>query len=307
MSGCRWPATRRSRSVSSPAPASTPSAAAASRSRRSAIDHFMVQLVKSATPSKPAGESRAGVRYVDGNSRRRRGGRQSSWPMPAHRCMTATRSRPCSPMTSIDRGCVNGFEYLGMVDPPSAAVHRLLDHPPGARLGQLHQAGDHAAAERRHSGDLGRRSRNSARRPPNLKRRSPRPSRTASPASRASGTSSSSITDGLSVTTIAVRAGDQHRPRAQRRQGRRDARARQPAAERQRAADPARRRDRPADRHLRRDLARQDAGTALVVRRRRRQARAAGRARRRPGRAHRRRRARNPRLARSRPAAGRRG
>ena len=101
-----------------------------------------------------------------------------------------------------------------------------------------------------------------------------------------------------------VRAGDQHRPRAQRRQGRGDARALQPAAERHRAADPARRRDRPADRHLCRDLARQDAGAALLFRRRRGQARAAGRARRRPGRAHRRCRARDPGLARSRPPAG---
>ena len=59
------------------------------------------------------------------------------------------------------------------------------------------------------------------------------------PASRASSTSTPSITDGMSITTITVPAGDQHRPRAQRRQGRGHPRARQPAARHRRAAGPA--------------------------------------------------------------------
>ena len=116
---------------------------------------------------------------------------------------------------------------------------------------------------------------------------------------------SSSITDGLSLTTIQF-ALETNTDRAL--NDVKDAVTRvrsQPAAERQRAADPARRRDRPADRHLCRDLAGQDAGATVLFRRRRGQTRAAGRAQRRPGRAHRRRRARDPGLARSRPAAGR--
>ncbi len=77
----------------------------------------------------------------------------------------------------------------------------------------------------------------------------------------------SQITDGLSVTTIQFRAGDEHRSRAQRHQGRGHAGAAQPAAEhRRRAAGPAGRPRRPAHRHLCRDLAGQDAGAAVVVR-----------------------------------------
>src|SRR5665213_4485328 len=65
---------------------------------------------------------------------------KSSWPTPAVRCMTATRSRPCSPRTSIERGHADGFEYLGMVDPQYAAFRRVFDHPAGAGLGEFHQA-----------------------------------------------------------------------------------------------------------------------------------------------------------------------
>src|ERR1700753_1612705 len=79
---------------------------------------------------------------------------KSSWPMPAVRCTTATRSRPCSPKTSIERGYADGAQYLGMVDPESASSHRLLDHPAGARLGEFRQARRDAAAQRRYSGDL---------------------------------------------------------------------------------------------------------------------------------------------------------
>src|SRR5262249_30239138 len=112
---------------------------------------------------------------------------------------------------------------------------------------------------------------------------------------------SSSITDGLSVTTIQF-ALETNTDRAL--NDVKDAVTRQPAAECQRALDPARRRDRASDRHLCRDLARQDAGAAVLFRRRRGQACAAGRARRGPGRAHRRCRARDSGLARSRPVAG---
>ena len=104
---------------------------------------------------------------------------------------------------------------------------------------------------------------------------------------------SSSITDGLSLTTIQF-ALETNTDRAL--NDVKDAVTRvrsQPAAKRQRASDPARRRHRPADRHLCRDIAGQDAGAIVLFRRRRRQTRAAGRARRRPGRAHRRRRARD--------------
>ena len=218
--------------------------------------------------------------------------------------MTATRSRPCSPTNSSARGHANGFEYLGMVDPEPAAFDRLFDHSPGAGLGQLHQARRNPAAERRHPGDLGRRLaiRRSALGAGIAGHQDDRGRRV-----RRRGRAAYFVVDHRRPVGDhdPVRAGDQHRPRAQRRQGRRHARSRQSAAERQRAADPARRRDRPADRHLRRDLARQDAGAAFLFRRRRRQARAAGRARRGAGRAHRRCRARDSGLARSRPAAGR--
>ena len=217
--------------------------------------------------------------------------------------MTATRSRPCSPTNSIARGYADGFEYLGMVDPEPASFDRLLDHPAGAGLGQLHQARGDAAAERRHSRDLGRglAVRRGARRAGIAGHQDHRGRRL-----RRRGRAAHFVVDHRRPVGDhdPVRAGDQHRPRAERRQGRRHPRSRQPAAERQRAADPARRRHRPADRHLCRDLARQDAGAAVLFRRRRRQTRAAGRARRRPGRAHRRCRARDSGLARSRPAAG---
>ena len=191
-----------------------------------------------------------------------------------------------------------------MVDPEPAAFDRLFDHPAGARLGQLHQARDHTTAECRHPGDLGRRRaiRRGARRARIAGHQDHRGRRV-----RRRGRAAYFLVDHRRPVgdDDPVRAGDQHRSRAQRRQGRGHARSRQPAAERQRTADPARRRDRPADRHLCGDLARQDAGAAFLFRRRRRQARAAGRARRRAGRAHRRCRARDSGLARSRPAAGR--
>src|SRR5690242_16578336 len=81
---------------------------------------------------------------------------KSSWRMPALRSMMAIRSRPCSLTNSID-GYADGTQYLGMVDPKSASLDRLLDHPLGARLDKLHQACDNTAAFGRHSRDLGRR------------------------------------------------------------------------------------------------------------------------------------------------------
>src|SRR5216684_2157896 len=81
---------------------------------------------------------------------------RSSWPMLAPRCMTATRSRPCSPRTSIERGYADGFEYLGMVDPEPASLDRILHHPLGAGLGQLYQTRGNSAALGRHPRDLGR-------------------------------------------------------------------------------------------------------------------------------------------------------
>ncbi len=56
---------------------------------------------------------------------------------------------------SIERRCADGAEYLGMVDPQSASIRRIFDHPFGARLGQLYQARGDAAAERRYPRDLG--------------------------------------------------------------------------------------------------------------------------------------------------------
>ena len=105
-------------------------------------------------------------------------------------------------MNSSARGHANGFEYLGMVDPEPAAFDRLFDHPAGAGLGELHQARGDPAAERRHPGDLGRRLaiRRGA-------RRSWKSQVTKTIEDGVSGVEgvrhiSSSITDGLSVTTI---------------------------------------------------------------------------------------------------------
>src|SRR6185312_5515714 len=80
---------------------------------------------------------------------------KSSWRMPAPRSMMATRSPPWSLTNSID-GHADGTQYLGMGDPKPASPDRLLDHPAGTRLGELHQACDNATAFGRHSRDLGR-------------------------------------------------------------------------------------------------------------------------------------------------------
>ena len=66
------------------------------------------------------GAGRAGVRHHAKSSKASTSAK-SSWPTPAPRCMTATRSRPCSPMNSID-GYADGTQYLGMVDPQSASL-----------------------------------------------------------------------------------------------------------------------------------------------------------------------------------------
>src|ERR1700751_6419580 len=79
---------------------------------------------------------------------------KSSWPMPAVRCMMATRSRPYSPMNSPDR-YADGNQYLGMVDPQPASVGRLFDHPSGSRLAELHQARGDPPTLGRHPRDLG--------------------------------------------------------------------------------------------------------------------------------------------------------
>src|SRR5580692_7489336 len=83
---------------------------------------------------------------------------------------------------------------------------------------------------------------------------------------------SSSITDGLSVTTIQF-ALETNTDRALNDVKDAVTRARQPAAERQRTVDPARRCHRVADRHLCCDFARQDAGATVLFRGRRGQAR----------------------------------
>src|SRR5579872_1316589 len=126
---------------------------------------------------------------------------RSSLPTPAPRCMTATGSRQCSPTNSSGREHADGAEYLGMVDPQSAAVGGFFDHSSGAGLGEFHQTRRDAAAERRHSRDLGRRF---------AVWRSSRRARIAGHQDIEDGISgvegvrhiSSSITDGLSLTTI---------------------------------------------------------------------------------------------------------
>ena len=79
---------------------------------------------------------------------------------------------------------------------------RPLDHPAGARLDELHQAAGHAAAERRHSGDLRRRGaiRRGALRARGAGHQDHRGRRLRR--RRTSATSPPQITDGLSVTTI---------------------------------------------------------------------------------------------------------
>src|SRR6188508_1858491 len=74
--------------------------------------------------------------------------------MPARRCMTAIGSRPYSPMISIDREHVDDLQYFRLVDPASAPVRPLLDNIADTGLGQLHQARDHAVAERGYPCDL---------------------------------------------------------------------------------------------------------------------------------------------------------
>src|ERR1700730_890836 len=97
--------------------------------------------------------------------------------------MTATRSRPRSPRTSIARRrYADGTQYLGMVDPKSAAFDRVFDHPVGARLGQLYKTRGDAAAVGRYPRHLGR--------------------GTAVRCVAGVRHISSSITDGLSLTTI---------------------------------------------------------------------------------------------------------
>src|SRR5689334_14109672 len=81
---------------------------------------------------------------------------KSSWPMPVPRSMTATKSRPCSPMNLIEREHADGNEYLGMVDPASASRSRVLDHPPRTRVAEFYPACGDAFAECRHPGDFGR-------------------------------------------------------------------------------------------------------------------------------------------------------
>ena len=113
----------------------------------------------------------------------------------------------------------------------------------------------------------------------------------------------SAITEGSSVTTIEFRLEVNQDRAAQRREGRHRAHPLRAAAH-HRGADRHARRDRgPAHRDVRGARARHDARAALLVRRRHRDARAAGREGRVADRAHWRRRARDPHRARSRPAA----
>ena len=93
------------------------------------------------------------------------------------------------------------------------------------RLGQLHQARGDAAAERRHPGDLGRGLAIRRRRPSELESQVTKTIEDGVSGVEGVRHISSSITDGLSRDHDPVRARDQHRPRAERRQGRRHPRA----------------------------------------------------------------------------------
>ena len=113
----------------------------------------------------------------------------------------------------------------------------------------------------------------------------------------------STITEGSSVTTIEFRLEINQDRAAQRRQGRHRAHPHRAAAHHRGADRHAHRDRRPADRDLCGARAGHDARAAVLVRRRHRRARAAGREGRVADRAHRRRRPRDPHRARSRPAA----
>src|ERR1700753_355917 len=79
----------------------------------------------------------------------------SSLPTPVARCTMATRSRRCLPTNSTAHGDSDEAEYLGLVDPQSAAGGGLFDRSAGAGLGELRQACGDPVAERRHPRDLG--------------------------------------------------------------------------------------------------------------------------------------------------------
>ena len=81
---------------------------------RTAIDHLTVQVVKE-TRSRRARSGLAWCPTPTRKSWRASTSAKPSWPTPALRCTTATRSRPCSPTNSID-GHADGTQYLGMVD-----------------------------------------------------------------------------------------------------------------------------------------------------------------------------------------------
>src|SRR3982074_2197843 len=154
-SGYRSPTTRRSGLACSPAPTSTPSAAAASPFPVPPLTIWPFKWSKGIRLRR----EESGLDWCPTRARkslRASTWAKSSWQTLVPRCMTATRSRPCSPRTSIERGYADGSEYLGMVDPKPASLNLIFDHPVGAGLGQFYQAGGDAPAQRRHPGDLGR-------------------------------------------------------------------------------------------------------------------------------------------------------
>ncbi len=75
---------------------------------KTAIDHLTIQVVKGNTIETRRCASRTDVRAAQRKSWKVSRSAKSSSPTPALRCMTATGSKPCSPMNSIARGYADG-------------------------------------------------------------------------------------------------------------------------------------------------------------------------------------------------------
>ena len=228
--------------------------------------------------------------------------RPSPWsPTPARRCGRATGSRRSSQARSGARA--DGGQHLRLRDPQAAPLHRRLDHPSGFGLGELFTIARHAAALGRHPPCV--RGGGSVRRGPGRDRIAGHQDHRGRGLGRRGRAPHRLLGDRRPLGHHnRLPPGDQHRPGAQRREGRGHPRALGPAPERTGTADPAGGRGRPADRHLRGHRPEQDPRADLLVHGEHRQALAPGREGGGRGGGDRRRDPRDPGLPRSRPAPG---